>query len=245
MNGLTIDVGNSAIKFAEFEDGIVRSFKREATTDLITQISNVLVKEYDYIALSTVKPSVVEQVEKCFPQIKIISSSDYDDMIAMYLGNPPQHGSYKELGTDIALGVFGALQDQVSDVIVIDSGTATTVTAVVNNVIEAVYIYPGFQLSKKSLIGNTEALDGDYSIKIKSGRAANTEACIDLAIYHGTNGAVTALINEIENIYERKFAVYITGGDTSEFYIQATKKDDKLVNIGIDAYMRTKVLNNK
>lgn len=238
MKGLTIDVGNTAIKFATFEFGKITKFKRQELVDVARQIDCELKSDYDYIALCSVKPSVLKLVRAEFPQISIIDSDNYDDMIGMYLGNPPRLGSFSELGSDIAIGCYGALSDGFKDVIVIDSGTATTVTAVVNGVIEAVYICPGFRLSKMSLFGGAEALEGDYSLKIKSGRATNTEACIDLGIYHGANGAAKQIIEQIENMYERKFKVYITGGDAADFYIDAFRVDDKLVNIGLDRYMQ-------
>lgn len=241
MRGLTIDVGNTAIKFAIFENGNIKSFSREEHTDLHLQLNRMLDGDYDYIALCSVKPSVIADVKANYPTITIVDHNDYDDMIAMYLGNPPVHGAFTELGSDIAIGCYGALEDGFDNVIVVDSGTATTVTAVVDNTIEAVYIYPGFRLSKMSLFGGAEALDGDYSLKIKTGRASNTEACIDLAVYHGTNGAVKQIINQIEQMYQREFKVYITGGDTSDFYIDAYRREDKLVNIGLDRYMRNKL----
>lgn len=239
MIGLTIDVGNTAVKLAVFENGNIKSFTREETPDIQQLLESYFQKDYDYIALCSVKPSVLEFVRKNYPQIRIVDQNDYDQMIEMYLGNPPKHGSFAELGSDIAIGCYGALNDGYKDIIVIDSGTATTVTAVVDNTIEAVYIYPGFRLSKMSLFGGAEALDGDYGLKIKSGRASNTEACIDLAIYHGANGAVKEIINIIETMYDRKFKVYITGGDAFDFYIDAYRRDDKLVNIGLDRYMRS------
>lgn len=238
MRGLTIDVGNTAIKLAVFENGNIKSFVREETTDITKQLDIALQEAYDYIALCSVKASVIETVKVRYPQIRIVDENDYDQMIQMYLGNPPQYGAFKELGSDIAIGCYGALNDGFKDVIVIDSGTATTVTAVVDNTIEAVYIYPGFRLSKMSLFGGAEALEGDYGLKIKTGRASNTEACIDLAVYHGANGAVKEIINQIELMYERKFKVYITGGDAFDFYIDAYRREDKLVNIGLDRYMR-------
>ncbi len=240
MKGLTIDVGNTAIKLAVFENGNITSFIREETTDITLQLDRALQREYDYVALCSVKPSVLELVKNRYPQITIVDHNDYNNMIEMYLGNPPKRGAFHELGSDIAIGCYGALNDGFKDVIVVDSGTATTVTAVVENVIEAVYIYPGFRLSKKSLFGGAEALDGDYGLKIKTGRASNTEACIDLAVYHGTNGAVKEIINQIEEMYSRKFKVYITGGDAFDFYIDAYRRDDKLVNVGLDRYMRKK-----
>lgn len=243
MLGLTIDVGNTAVKLGVFENGNIKSFTREETEDITKLFDSAFQNDYDYIALCSVKPSVIEMVKLKYPQVTIIDQNDYDQMIAMYLGNPPKHGSYPELGSDIAIGCYGALNDGFKDIIVVDSGTATTVTAVVDNVIEAVYIYPGFRLSKMSLFGGAEALDGDYSLKIKSGRASNTEACIDLAIYHGTNGAVKEIISTIEATYNRTFKVYITGGDAFDFYIDAYRRDDKLVNIGLDRFMRSKLGN--
>lgn len=238
MRGLTIDVGNTAIKLAVFENGNIKSFIREESSDIKQSIATALKEQYDYVALCSVKPSVIAMVETEFPSIRIVGVNDYDDMIEMNLGNPPKRGAFNELGSDIAIGCYGALEGGYENVIVVDSGTATTVTAVVDKTIEAVYIYPGFKLSKMSLFGGTEALDGDYSLKIKSGRASNTEACIDLAIYHGTNGAVKEIINQLECMYQRKFKVFITGGDTNDFYIDAYRREDKLVNIGLDRFMR-------
>ncbi len=238
MRGLTIDVGNTAIKFAIFEDGNITSFKRVVSTDIVEQIGLELKESFDYIALCSVKQSVLAIMREKFPQITIVDDSNYEEMIDMYLGNPPSYGAYSELGSDIAIGCYGALEAGFKDVIVVDSGTATTVTAVVDKTIEAVYIYPGMQLAKKSLLGGAEALEGDYGIKIKTGRAANTEACIDLAIYHGINGAVKHIIEQITEMYERNFKVFITGGDSGDFYIEAYRHDDKLVNVGLDRFMR-------
>lgn len=238
MLGLTIDVGNTAVKTAVFNNSKLISFERTANDNLEHKLAMIDFQKYDYIGLCSVKPSVLNMVRTKFPQIRVIDAADYDNMIEMFLGDPPKRGAFAELGVDIAVGCYGALEAGNPNVIVIDSGTATTVTAVVDSTIEAVYIYPGFRLSKQSLVGGTEALEGDVAINIKSGRAANTEACIDLAIYHGINGAVKEIISQIESIYNRAFDVYVTGGDTEEFYIDAHRYDDKLVNIGIDRYMR-------
>ncbi len=239
MRGLTIDIGNTALKFAEFDNGQITSFKRIKHYNIIEQIREELNNAFDYIALCTVKPSLANSIKQEFPNIQVIDSSNYESMIDMYLGNPPKHAPFPELGVDIAVGCFGALNYGFENIIVIDSGTATTITAVINKRIEAVYIHPGFKLSKSSLIGGTEALDDDsLAIKIRSGRAADTQACIDLAIYHGLNGAVKQIIDVIKSEYKLEFKVFITGGDTSDFYIDADYRDDKLVNIGLDAYIR-------
>lgn len=243
IKGLTIDIGNTAIKFAIFENGNITSFKRATTTDIIKQIGDEICEDYDYVALCSVKPSVIKLVNDNFPSIKVVGVDDYEDMIEMYLGNPPRHGAFDELGSDIAIGCYGALSDGFKDVIVVDSGTATTITGVVDKTIEAVYIYPGIRLAKQSLFGGAEALEGNYGLKIKTGRPSNTEACIDLGVYHGINGAVKEMINQIETMYNRKFHVYITGGDSSDFYIDAYRRDDKLVNIGLDSFMRNVYLN--
>lgn len=237
MYGITIDVGNTAVKLATFENNNIKSFSREETDNIEAKLASIDYDLYDYVALCSVKPSILALVKEKFPSITIVDSNDYDEMIDMYLGNPPKRGAFAELGSDIAIGCYGALAEGHDDLIVIDSGTATTVTAVVDKTITAVYIYPGFRLAKMSLFGNAEALDGDYSIKIKSGLATNTEACIDLAVYHGANGAVKEIISQIESMYNRQFKVFITGGDTSDFYIDAHRKDDKLVNIGLDRFM--------
>lgn len=238
MTGLTIDVGNTAIKFGVFYKGDIVTFYREELVDITAQIQRYLTVKYNYIALCTVKQSVIEEVTANFPDIIIVDSSDYPQMIGMNLGNPPVLAPYPELGVDIAVGCYGALTYGHDDVIVVDSGTATTITAVVDQVISAVYIHPGFNISKQSLFGGTEALKGECTIKVKKGMATNTESCIDLAIYHGLNGAVKEIVKQIEKTFNRKFKLVITGGDTQDFYIKAYKKDDKLVNIGLDAYVR-------
>ncbi len=238
MLGLTIDVGNSAIKFAIFENGKIIKFSRETIISIEKQINSYLNMNYDYICLCSVKPSVLEIINEKYPQIKIVDYNDYDNMIEMNLGNPPKIGSYNQLGTDIAIGCFGAISETDKNVIVVDCGTAITVTAVINKMIEEVYIYPGFRTAKKSLTSNTELLDGDFSIKVKEGKAANTEACIDLAVYHGTNGAIKAIIELLEKRYNKNFSVCITGGDAYEIYIDSSVRDDKLVNKGLDKYIR-------
>lgn len=242
MTGLTIDVGNTAIKFGVFYKGDVITFNREELTDIKAQINRYLSVKYNYIALCSVRPSIITQVKEAFPEIIIVDSSHFSNMIEMNLGNPPVKAPMPELGVDIAVGCYGGLTFGHENIIVVDSGTATTITAVVDNVISAVYIHPGFRISKQSLFGGTEALAGDYTLKVRSGMATDTESCIDLAVYHGLNGAVREIVKQIEYIFNRKFKLIITGGDTSDFYIRAYKKNDKLVNIGLDAYVRDKII---
>lgn len=70
MRGLTIDIGNTAIKFAVVENKEITKFDREEIKDIIAQIQQKLTDEYDYIALCSVKASVLEQIKTNFPQIK-------------------------------------------------------------------------------------------------------------------------------------------------------------------------------
>lgn len=240
MRGLTIDIGNTAIKFAVVENKEITKFDREEIKDIIAQIQQKLTDEYDYIALCSVKASVLEQIKTNFPQIKIIGNKDYEQMIEMELGNPPKLQPHMELGSDIAIGCYGALKDGFKNIIVVDSGTAITVTAVIDGIIKEVYIYPGFRLSKSSLFKSTEALDGSNELKTIDGTATETQMSIDLGVYHGTNGAIKEMISVIENRYKLDFQVYLTGGDSNKLYIDAYETNDKLVNYGLSRFIEEK-----
>ncbi len=223
---LAIDVGNTNVVFALFEDRSIKARWRIATDPRRTgdeyavwlmqllQIEGIERAAIQKIIVSTVVPRALHNLE--------VLADKYFGVKALVAGVAPvDYGMEidvdepRSLGADRAVNGIGAHAKYPGDLIVVDFGTATTFDAIdFNGAYKGGIIAPGINLSLDALVGNTAKLpriairspDSDSVI----GR--NTEDQMLIGVFWGYVAMMEGLIARMRAEIGRPAKVIATGG---------------------------------
>ncbi len=223
---LAIDVGNTNVVFALFEDRSIKARWRIATDPRRTgdeyavwlmqllQIEGIERAAIQKIIVSTVVPRALHNLE--------VLADKYFGVKALVAGVAPvDYGMEidvdepRSLGADRAVNAIGAHAKYPGDLIVVDFGTATTFDAIdFNGAYKGGIIAPGINLSLDALVGNTAKLpriairspDSDSVI----GR--NTEDQMLIGVFWGYVAMMEGLIARMRAEIGRPAKVIATGG---------------------------------
>ena len=229
---LAIDIGNTTTGAAIFsKERIISKNKLLTPPDINILFLKSLVKEdcrkqIKAVSVSSVVPFVDDSLRKSVKGLFGVEPyfTDYttDTGIKLKIDNP------SEMGADRIADYIGALSLFPPPFIVVDSGTATTFD-IINKNYEYIggSIFPGIELSIKSLAQNTAKL-GMIKFGIPGSIiGTNTEDSIKAGIYYNYLGGLSFMIKEYKNIIGSDARVVATGGLTKYFEGKIT---------GIDQY---------
>ena len=223
---LCIDIGNTNIKYAVFEDKTLKasyrvSSRHTRTADeygatLINLLSSSGLKTTDIngIIISSVIPAlnytISHMCEYFFKVSPIMIGAGIKTGINVKADNP------KEVGADIIANCVSAYKTygDGNPMVVIDFGTATTFDVVTGKgELIGVVIAPGMKTALESLVQNTAQLP---MIELEHPRSAipkNTKACMQAGIVFGFAGLVENIVRKIrEELGFEKIKVIATGG---------------------------------
>lgn len=219
---LTIDIGNTTTGAAIFSEGRIISKNKLLTPQEINVLFlKSLVKEdcrklIKAVSVSSVVPFVDNSLKRSVKELFGVEPSFIDHTtdtgIRLKIDNP------SEMGADRIAGYIGALSLYPPPFIVVDSGTATTFD-IINKENECIggSIFPGIELSIKSLAQNTAKL-GMIQFGIpESIIGTNTEDSIKAGIYYNYLGGLSFMIREYKKIIGSDANVVATGGLTKYF----------------------------
>ena len=220
---LAIDVGNTNITLGLFDDSVLKTTARIATD---------IGKTPDQYAID-IKGSLelhgeeVSQVEDCIiasvvPQVCAAVSSAVTllcDTVPLILGPGVKTGlnikidSPSQLGADLVAGAVGALHEYTMPCVVIDMGTATTLSVLdKNGVFLGGSIAAGVRLTLKALTQGTAALPAVNIAPSHSVIGTNTIDCMQSGLVYGTAAMLDGLIERIEEELGSKTTIVATGG---------------------------------
>lgn len=226
---LCIDIGNSSIGFGIFLKPYV---ERLSTVRKFPVYPPESVSVYKEMLKDFINGSSRGSLEN-FQQVAVIISSVVDDITPLIVEALDSFGTEKPIFVnhkatgDLSLNVRnkkGIGADRISNavgayfllnrpLVVVDCGTATTLTVVGKNAnILGGAILPGIGLMKNALFTGTDKLP-DISIKTPTrflGR--DTVSAITSGIVHGTAGAVKGIIHGIEGELSQRLKIILTGG---------------------------------
>ena len=219
---LTIDVGNTTTGGAIFSDGVIISKNKLLTPQEINVLFlKSLVKKdcrgsISAVSISSVVPFVDDSIKRSVKELFGVEPYfiDYTTKtgIELKIDKP------EEMGADRIADYIGALSISPPPFIVVDSGTATTFD-IINRDSEYIggSIFPGIELSIKSLAQNTAKL-GMIKFGIpESIVGTNTENSIKAGIYFNYIGGLTFMIKEYKKVVGSDAKVIATGGLTKYF----------------------------
>jgi type III pantothenate kinase len=201
---LAIAIGNTRIKVVIF--GSDRQLLEEyAYTHNQLQILETKLAErrFERIAIATVVPELIT-IWHVLPQTQIIKTVDV-----------PLRGLYATMGCDRALAAFGAGENYGYPVLVIDAGTAITLTGIdaEQNLVGGV-IMAGLRSQFACLHQNTAALPNlEIPETLPERWGKDTTSSIQAGIAHILLAGLQAYINDWRSQFPQS-PVIITGGDS-------------------------------
>lgn len=221
---LAIDIGNSNIVAGCISDQNTWSIDRISTNlgktalEYAVLLRSILdIHQIDPAAvegciISSVVPAlsgtIEEAVHKILPERRILMvGPGIKTGLKIAIDNPAQ------LGADLVVGAVAALQEHQGPLIIIDMGTATTVSAIdKDKTFRGCCIMPGLQVSMRSLVSNTSQLPLIGLDAPKHVIGTNTIDSMKSGIIYGNADLLDGIITRMEQELGGKAVVLATGG---------------------------------
>ena len=224
---LLIDIGNTAIKFANYDGQEINHFLTLPSQNLIIEkhllqkinaafnkigITWAMIK---LICLSSVRPmwdgiirDLASNHHLAFYQLKKnLVINDFT------INVPNPHN----LGTDLLAVAYASYHEfNKNDSIVINMGTATTITMVKDHQFEGTVIMPGLATASEALFSRAQLLQ-QFEISYEGAYIGkNTKQAINIGLVKGHGLAIKALVDEIV-VHLKNPIIVITGGNSYHF----------------------------
>ena len=227
---LAIDIGNTKIVIGGIRDGEILFEARIATDHLKTSdqyavdIRNILKlfevdlhKVQDSIISSVVPPvfnSVCTAIIKLTQRQPIVVGPGIKTGLDIRMDNPAQ------VGSDLIVDAVAAFHDYPTPLIVIDMGTATTMSLVGRgNVYLGGPIIPGLRVSLDALSSSAAQLFGISLEKPQRVIGKNTIECMRSGIMYGHAAMIDGMIDRMQEELGEPIASVIATGGTSQFVV--------------------------
>ncbi len=237
---LCLDVGNTQIHGGVFDDGkFIIDFrlntKQAWSSDQLGMVIRNVLREnnlefdkIDNIGISSVVSSIDHHLKnaclKYFHRAPIFIKAGIKTGVSVNKFKNPY-----EIGADLIASASCALHDYPNqNIIIVDMGTATTITAITKQrEFLGGIIVPGLQTQLKSLAESTEKLFMTNIEKPNGYLGKTTSHSIQSGIYYGQLGALNHLLkNVIEETFKGEECLIIGTGGFSKLY-----KHEKLFDI--------------
>lgn len=223
---LAIDIGNSNISVGLFDESGELKFLSSIDTDsrkTADQISIDLMNLFHlyHYDLSDLTGAIFSSVVPPFNFMM-------EKALTRLLGKPPmivgpgiktglniRMEVHNQLGADIVANAVAALEKYPAPIIMIDMGTATTVSYIsAQRTYEGGMMFPGVRLSLDALSDHTAQLPDIALQHPKSLIGKNTEDCMRSGIVYGTAGMLDGLIDRIkETLPSEQLSIVATGNN--------------------------------
>ncbi|MEC9484996.1 MAG: type III pantothenate kinase [Candidatus Izemoplasma sp.] len=212
---ILIDIGNSNIVLSQYDNNTLSETYRyttdkSKTTDEYYVILKPVIEQATYAVISSVVPELNEIFKSLFEK--------YYDFTPMFISPGIKTGvkikvdNPKEVGADLVSAAAGALDTFGDNVIVVDMGTATTLTLIKNRVITGVAIMSGLVSQRDCLVGGASQLSQFEFKTPRSVLATNTIDCLNAGILFGHITMLEGMIKRVKEEYKIDAPVVITGG---------------------------------
>ncbi|MDO4299630.1 MAG: type III pantothenate kinase [Lachnospiraceae bacterium] len=244
---LAVDIGNSNIVLGCFENDRIHFIERLSTNQNSTALEyTVLIKnilELNNLShlsfqggiISSVVPSVTHTVQEAMMRLTkkpvMVVGPGIRTGLKIMLDNPAQ------LGSDRVADAVAAINEYPCPLIIIDMGTATTISAVDRNKnFLGGMIIPGLRVSLESLTMRTSQLPKISLDPPKKVIGSNTIDCMRSGIIYSTAASIDGVVARMEEELGETCTVISTGG-LAKTIIPYCKRDiiidDKLLLKGL------------
>jgi len=218
---LALDIGNTHIVMGCMEGRDIRYLCRMATNRLTTgaeyavTISRLLefahIDAFDGAIISSVVPQVTRSLSEAVKMLSgiepMVVGPDIRSDLTVRLDDPAT------LGSDLLVAAVGALDIYQPPLILVDMGTATTVTVVdADGAFRGGAIIPGVQLSLSALASHTSLLPSISLDAPPRAIGTNTVDCMKSGSILGTALLLDGMIDRMESELGQQATVVATGG---------------------------------
>ena len=218
-----VDIGNSNIVIGGIE-GMEILFEARLRTDatktsdeycidlkMILEVYGVQSSQVEGAIISSVVPQVMNSMKTALKKLTghtaLVVGPGLKTGLNIKIENPAQTGS------DLVVGSVAALREHKAPIIVIDMGTATTVTVIdETGAFIGGSICPGVKISLDALTDRTALLPGLQLDQPKRAIGKNTIDCMRSGIMLGNACMLDGLIQRFEEEIGSKATVVATGG---------------------------------
>lgn len=221
---LTVDVGNTNIVLSAYKDDKIVFTSRIATEvskmedQYAIDLKNIISlydcdgETFEGAIISSVVPSVVPALKSAIK--KVLNINAYVVGPGIKTGLNIKLGDPSELGADLVCGAIGALDKYSAPCIIIDMGTATTISAIdKDGVFLGGSICPGVILSLEVLANKTAnlphvKLEADSDVVI----GTNTKDSITSGVVLGAASMLDGMIDKYRKKLGSDAVAIVTGG---------------------------------
>jgi type III pantothenate kinase len=224
---ILVDIGNSNIVLTKYINGFETTYRYNTDKSKSIDEYYVLLQHIITDAKGMIVSSVVPELNIIFKNLAL----KYLQINPTFVGPGIKTGikvmidNPKELGTDIVSDAVGATHyyDTV-DAIVVDMGTATTISTIENKIIKGVSICAGLVTQRNALVGKASQLS-QFEFRIpKNAIGTNTIDSLNSGLLLGHKYMIEGLVEEIKQKHPGNPKVLITGG-ASRFMQGILRKD--------------------
>ena len=220
---LTVDIGNSNIVIGGVRgDEIVfearlRTERTKTSDEYALDLKNVMgiygveAKEVEGAVIASVVPQVLNSfrtaIKKLTGKVSLVVGPGIKTGLNILLENPGQTGA------DLVVADVAALREHKPPLVVIDMGTATTISVLDKNGAHiGGCIIPGVKISMDALTERTALLPGLQLDKPKRAIGRNTVDAMRSGIMLGTACMLDGMVDRMEEELGEKVTVIATGG---------------------------------
>ena len=235
---LAIDIGNSNIVIGGIENDQIK-FEARIATDRIKTSDQYGVEIKNILNLFEVSPQQVEDciissvVPPVFNAVRtgVIKLTGLTPMVVgpgIKTGLNIQMDNPASVGSDLIVAAVAALQEYQAPLMLIDMGTATTITVVdKDNTYIGGAIIPGVRVSAEALSSRAAQLPGIQLDRPKRAIGKNTVECMRSGIMFGAAAMLDGMIERMEAELGKQTTVVATGG-LAQFVAPLCKREIRL-----------------
>lgn len=246
---LCLDIGNSQIHAGLFKNNkLVADFRFDKDINLLI-LTEEINRAFDKYDVDKIKSVGVSSVVKDLNDAIIQFSSKYSPNILFVNNQIKTNLSFSHpidpscIGSDLIAAAIAATDHFPKlNVIILDMGTATTITAIKNSNFLGCAILPGLTTQLKALNTISKELQIHLEVNISSFIGIDTDQAIRAGVYQGHIGSINYLIENIakQSFPTQNYKLIITGG-LSRYY--SNESALSFPNLVLDGIMSTLLLN--
>lgn len=245
MKILTIDIGNSNICIGCVSDHKVEFVERMHSdrnkTDLEFAVLVKMVLDLHSVDISLLHGAIISSVVPPLTEVLANAVEKLTGIRALVVGPGIKIGiniMQQGVGADLIVGAVAAIENYGAPAIIIDMGTATTMTVIDNkkNFIGGI-IYPGVAIALQSLESCTAQLPHIQLKETKKIINLDTIESMRAGVVYGNAGAMDALIDRMQDELGYPATVIASGGLAPMIVPHCRNKiiiDDELLLKGLD-----------
>ena len=236
---LTLDIGNSNIKIAAFQNGEMKHYWRVSTNyqytcdeygmvvlDFFT-VAKIDVKDIDGIIISSVAPTInytIEHMCTLYFNIKPMWV-----LPGMKTGINIKYEVPQQLGSDRIANAVAAYHLYGGPCIYIDFGTATTFGAIdKQGSFIGGCICPGIRVASEALVSGTAKLNRFEFVKPPTAICKTTTSNLQSGLIYGYIGQVSYLIKKFKQEMQEPNAFVVATGGMARLIAEDVKEIDRL-----------------